>query len=214
MLIRLCNCTVLPPSFLGRAHSKPSRSSAWIQKQSFKKKKKKAQMTRKREGTITSQTSPHEAGANVCLCGCSGLNVFLLKTNSGTHVKTRDRFMKSSVRCCSALVLFVIRVLLFCSVLPSLPVGDCVSPFSVFTCSRNGAAQAHAPIVENYIIDLQVWRTRRAGARNRLFSSFHFLVVQPVVFIQRKKHGYIFCPPLAPREMLTEFFFNLIDYLM
>lgn len=172
-------------------------------------------MTRKRDETITSQTSTHEAGANVCLCGCSSLNVFLLKTNSGTHVQTQDRFMKSSVQCCSALVLFVIHVLLLCSVLPSLPFGNCVSPFSVFTCSRNGAAQAHAPIVENYIIDLQVWRTRRAG-ENRLFSSFHFLVVQPVVFIQSKKKALFLSyssAPLAPREMLTEIS-NPIDYLM
>lgn len=34
---RTDNCTVLPPSFLGRAHSKLSRSSAWIQKQKLKK---------------------------------------------------------------------------------------------------------------------------------------------------------------------------------
>lgn len=53
--------------------------------------------------------------------------------------------------------------------------------FFVLTSIRTGVTQAHAPLVWNCIINLQVWRLWTA---------------QPMVWIHGKKKGY-FCPPLS-----------------
>lgn len=100
----------------------------------------------------------------------------VLKTNSGTRVQMLrtckpcwDRSMKLWVQSCSVMLLSNSIPVLFCRFF--IHFGDCVSPFSVFACVRNGShSSTDALIVWNYIIDPQVWRMWRAGA----VSSFIF----------------------------------------